>query len=147
MTEDPVITALVQQVDCYRRLAKLAQVQHEHIQQGRTEELLDVLVLRQGVLDELAVLDRTVGPVRGRWAQFLGGLDQSGRCSAESLLREMRELLEQITKADLNDTLVLQQRKLNLGRQITAAATARQVNRSYAAASCSRSRSTMDMQQ
>ena len=61
-------------------------------------------------------------------------------------MAEARRLLEQITTADRNDTMVLQQRKLNLGKQISAATTARQVNRTYAAAAYGRRQPTMDVQ-
>ena len=65
---------------------------------------------------------------------------------AEKLLAEARVLLARITAADRDDAMVLQQRKLNLGRQIKAAATARAVNRNYATAAYGARPSTMDMQ-
>ena len=37
MTSDPVIDALAEQVGCYRRLAKLAEIQHEHVSTAATE--------------------------------------------------------------------------------------------------------------
>ena len=49
-TEDPTILALDQQLACYRRLAKLAEVQLEFVQQNQTEQLLELLVRRQEVL-------------------------------------------------------------------------------------------------
>ena len=51
MCDEPVINALVEQVECYRQLARLAGQQHTHVQQGQTEQLLDVLRRRQEVLD------------------------------------------------------------------------------------------------
>ena len=45
---------------------------------------------------------------------------------------ETRRLLEEITTSDRNDAMVLQQRKLNLGKQITLAKSANQINRNYA---------------
>src|SRR6185503_12781030 len=53
MVVDPVIAALQEQVTCYQRLAKLAELQHEHVQQSSTEALLDVLARRQEVLDHV----------------------------------------------------------------------------------------------
>ncbi len=50
MTGDSVITALQEQVGCYQRLAKLAELQHEHVQQSQTEALLEILTHRQAVL-------------------------------------------------------------------------------------------------
>ena len=131
---DPTIIALEQQVACYERLAKLAAVQHEYVQQNQTERLLDVLRGRQEVLDQIARFEREIAPRKRVWGAYLAGLGATERERAEALLGETRRLLEEITAADRDDALVLQQRKLNLGRQINQAAAARQVNKNYAAA-------------
>ncbi|MCC7349348.1 MAG: hypothetical protein IT446_02165 [Phycisphaerales bacterium] len=131
---DAVIEALEEQVACYRRLAKLAEQQHEHVQHAQTERLLEVLCRRQEVLDDVARLERDIAPARRKWSEYAAALDNPQRQRAELLLGETRRLLEQITAADRDDALMLQQRKLNLGRQISAARTAGQVNRNYAAA-------------
>jgi hypothetical protein len=60
---------------------------------------------------------------------------------------ETRRLLEEITAADRNDALILQQRKLNLGKQISQASAAKQVNRNYAAAAYGTKVSRMDVRQ
>jgi hypothetical protein len=133
MTEHPVISALREQVDCYKRLVKLADLQHQHVQQSQTEQLLEVLAGRQQVLEQLNLYERTIAPQRQRWAAFLGELPAGVRTIAEGLLGETRKLLEAITTADRDDAMVLQQQKLNLGRQINQASAARQVNRNYAA--------------
>ncbi len=146
MEADPVISALQAQVDCYRRLAKLAEVQHEHVQQGRTEELLQLLAMRQEALDRIVLLEKEVAPAKKRWSEYFAPLGATHRASADAMLAEVRLLLEQITTADRNDALVLQQRKLSLGKQINQASSARQVNRNYAAAAYGRPRSSMDVQ-
>src|SRR5438874_9994973 len=64
MTSNSVITALEDQLACYRRLAKLAEAQHEHVQQSRMEPLLEVLRGRQTVLDQLTQLERVIGPAK-----------------------------------------------------------------------------------
>jgi hypothetical protein len=143
--EHPVIIALREQVDCYRRLVKLADLQHMHVQQSQTEQLLEVLASRQLVLEQLTFFERTIAPQRRRWAEFLCELTSTAREAAERLLSETRRLLEQITTADRNDALVLQQQKLNLGRQINQAAAARQVNRNYAASAYAAPRSRVDV--
>ena len=147
VTTDPILDALNAQVGCYQRLTKLAAQQHEHVQQGRTEQLLEVLGQRQEVLDQLGALERVVAPAKRQWTQFVETLPGAERAEAERLLAETRRLLEDITAADCNDVLVLQQRKLNLGRQINQAASARQVNRNYAAAAYGKRTPVMDVQQ
>ena len=134
VSSDPILAALHEQVDCYRRLAKLAEVQHDHVQQGRTEQLLEVLGLRQEVLERVAAHEAVLAPAKQQWVQYLDGLGDATRGEAETLLAESRRLLEQITAADRVDALILNQRKLSLGHQINKASAARQVNRTYAAA-------------
>ena len=143
--DDDVILALEEQVGCYRRLSKLAELQHEFVERGQTEELLEILQKRQGVLTEISRAEAVVAPQKKRWSEYLGGLDAGARHRAETSLSESRRLLEAITAADRNDALVLQQRKLNLGRQINQASAAKQVNRNYAAAAYGPRQSRMDV--
>lgn len=146
MVVDPIIMALTEQLACYRRLAKLAEMQHEHVQHNHTEQLLEVLGKRQDVLNQIAQLEKTIAPAKQRWHDYMFELPSQDRTMAEASLDETRQLLEQITTADRNDALILQQRKLNLGRQINQASTAKQVNRQYAAAAYGPRASRMDLQ-
>jgi hypothetical protein len=144
--KDDVIQALEGQVNCYRRLVKLAELQHGHVQQNQTEALLDVLKNRQTLLDEIMRHEQVVGPVKRGWNEFVAGIESDQRDVAQGLLNETRDLLQQIVDADQNDALVLQQRKLNLGKQINQASAARQVNRTYATAAYGNRNSRMDVQ-
>lgn len=147
MAADEVIAALNEQVGCYRRLSKLAQVQHEHVRQSRTEQLLDVLQARQEVLEQISRHEQVVAPAKRQWAKYLAGLTPDERTRAESLMAETRTLLQQITVADRDDALVLQQRKLSLGREINRATVGRHVNHKYVTAAYGRPRSRVDVQQ
>jgi flagellar biosynthesis/type III secretory pathway chaperone len=147
MNNDSVLEALEQQVGCYRRLAKLADQQHEHVRQSRTEDLLSVLSQRQEVLDQVARLEEAIGPVKRRWSDYLGGLPEQQRRQAQGLMAESRSLLEQITSADRNDAMVLQQRKIEVGRALRQNAVARQVNRTYAATAYAQRPASLNIQQ
>lgn len=146
MNSDPIIIALQEQVSCYQRLAKLAEIQHEHVQNSQMDLLLDVLSARQRVLDEVAGLEDRISPAKRRWSDYLATLEPERRDLAEGLLAETRRLLEQITTADRNDAIVLQQRKFNLGNQINKASVARTLNRNYAAAAYGTRPARMDIQ-
>jgi hypothetical protein len=146
MEDDPILEALERQVSCYRRLAKLADQQHEHVRQSRTEELLAVLSQRQQVLDQVADLEQAILPAKRRWGDYLNGLAEQQRSSAQGLMAESRKLLEQITTADRNDALVLQQRKIEVGRTLRHNAAARNVSRSYTAAAIGRRPASFDIQ-
>jgi hypothetical protein len=146
MANDPVLEALTRQVECYRRLAKLAAVQHEHVKNSRTEDLLLVLTQRQELLDQAADLEQCVAPAKKAWGQYLSTLTPAQKTSAEAMMAQARQLLADITAADRNDTMVLQQRKLNLGKQIENASAARRVNARYAAAAYGKKPAALDLQ-
>jgi hypothetical protein len=146
MAKDAVLTALVRQVECYRNLAKLAEAQHEYVQNSRTADLLLVLSRRQELLDQIADLETCIGPQKRRWAEYLGQLGGDERSEAEAMMVQTRKLLEEITSADKNDTIVLQQRRLNLGKEINRTTSARRVNRSYAAAAYGTKPAALDVQ-
>jgi len=146
MAENPIIAALEEQVGCYRKLARLAEAQREHVQQSHVEALLEVLQHRQQILDQLKELEFTIGPAKKRWTEFVGEIESDARARAEALVAETRKLLEQIMASDRNDALALEQRKLNLGKQITQAGSAKQLNRSYAAAAYGKPVARMDVQ-
>jgi len=143
---DTVVLALEEQLTCYRRLAKLAELQHMHVQRDQTESLLEVLKSRQTVLDDISRLEAVIAPVKRTWGEYALKIEPDQRARAESLFAEARALLEQITASDQNDALVLQQRKLSVGKQITSASAARKVNRTYAAAAYGPRASRMDLQ-
>lgn len=145
MADDPTILALKEQVACYERLAKLAAQQHVHVQQNQTEELLEVLQRRQEVLNDVARLEGIIAPMKQRWSEYLADLPEGERAEAERMVGRSRSLLEGITTADRNDAMVLQQRKLNVGRQINQTRAARRVNRSYAAAAYGQQRGGIDV--
>ena len=142
---DVVLTALEAQVACYKRLAKLAEQQHQFVQQGQTEALLEVLARRQEVLDQVARLETTLSSIKKNWSGYLEGLGALQQAQAQELLAQTRQLLEQITLADRNDTLVLQQRKQSLGRQINQAQAAKTINRTYAVAAYGTRKPAMDL--
>ncbi len=147
MTNTPLILALSEQVACYQKLAKLAEQQHGFVQNSQTDQLLEVLQRRQEVLDQIATLEQTIAPAKKQWSERMRALTPVDRDAAEFLLAETRRLLEQITTADRNDAIVLQQRKLNLGVQINKTTAARVANKNYAAAAYGARRPTMDIQQ
>jgi FlgN protein len=142
-----IILALEEQVGCYRKLTRLAEAQREHVQRSNMEALLEVLKNRQEILDQLGKLEGIIKPAKARWAEFLGEIDGETRARAEEMVTETRQLLEQIMASDRTDALALQQRKLNVGRQINKASGARQINRTYANAAYGQRRPRMDIQQ
>lgn len=131
---DQIAEDLSAQLDCYRRLAKLSELQSGYVRQNQTDELLTVLQQRSGLLSEIARLEESVGPFRRDWQEASPGLEPALRERLQSMLSEAKTLLHQITTADQDDVLLLQQRKLNVGKQIQATHTARKVNTRYAAA-------------
>ena len=145
MQNDEILQAMRLELECYQSLAKLANTQHECIQNSLNAELLQVLAKRQQFLQEIAKLQQIVIVARRDWSGFIAGLLEHQRSEAEHLLSETRHLIEQIAASDRDDTLVMQQRKLNVGRKINQAASARKFNRAYAAAAYGQGKPGLDL--
>jgi len=127
------IAALTEQLDCYRKLARLSELQRTYVEQNQTDELIGVLEARGTLLGDIARLEQLVAPLKRNWAAHAPAMSEAARASAAAMLAETRTLLEQITTADQDDVLLLQQRKLNVGKQIQATGSARRINTRYAA--------------
>ncbi|MFT3786058.1 MAG: flagellar export chaperone FlgN [Tepidisphaeraceae bacterium] len=124
---------LVKLVELYERLLKLAAQQHACVADERTDDLLDVLGQRQGVVEQIVKLEAALRPTKQNWASLADVMPAEQRADAERLMARSRDLLEQITAADNDDAMLLQQRKLNVGRQLAATSTGARVNQRYAA--------------
>jgi hypothetical protein len=135
---DGVIAALEEQVGCYRRLAELADLQQQCVGQGRTEELLAILRIRDAEVERLTKVGHVVGPAKRRWRDYAAGLDAATRARAEGLLAEARRLLERITAADRADVLAIQRQKLNAGRPASRWPEAHPTSRHHATAAYAR---------
>lgn len=146
MNSETFIPALQTQLECYRKLARLTEMQRQYVRDVRTDLLLELLQQRQVVLEELAKSETVVAPLRREWTTRGQDFSADDRTLAEGLFAETRSLLEQITLSDREDVLVLQQQKLNLGRQINQARSAGQVNRQYAATAYGTRPAQMDVQ-
>jgi hypothetical protein len=142
---EEIFKAMRLELECYRSLAKLTSAQHECIQNSRSAELLAVLGKRQEFLKEIAKLRQITVIARRNWGEFIAGLAGENRSEAESLNEETRSLIEQIAAADRDDTLAMQQKKLEVGRKINQAASARKFNRAYAAAAYGQGKPGLDI--
>lgn len=145
-TSSQALAALNEQAECYRRLAKLVEAQHEHVEQSRTDALLEVLRQRAGEVERIGQLETRLAPLRRAWSEATADWTVEQRSSAESLIGEIRALLERINAADRGDSIILQQRKLSVARQLRHAGAVQGVNRSYAAAAYGRPSPRMDVQ-
>ena len=145
MGQMSVLESLREQADGYRALLKLAEAQRRHVRANQNDALLDVLQQRQVELDRIMAAEQVVAPARRDWPATAATLSAEHRAAAEQLLAETRQLLERITASDRDDVVLLQQRKLNLGRQIDRTRAAKAVNRNYAAAAYGAPKPRMDL--
>lgn len=134
MSPPRLLELLAQQAQHYTQLQKLAMTQHEMICLDRTDMLLDILAQRQVALDEILTLEHELKPVKLGWSEYADGLDSRTRTEAERLLSSAKESLAAITRSDEDDALMLQQRKLNVGKQLVKTGQGRVVNRAYGGA-------------
>ena len=127
-------TSLTEQLTLYRKLQKLCEKQRQCVEQNQIDAFIEILASRAEILQEIARLEHEVAPLKRDWPAAAATMDGGSREQVADMLAETKALLEQITQADQDDVLLLQQRKLNVGKQIAATTAARKVNTRYAAA-------------
>lgn len=146
MDTDTILADASAQIDWYAKLLKLAQLQHTLVEQERTDDLLVVLDRRSKILEQLTAIERRLRPIKTDWPAISATIDMPKRTAIEEKFAAARDLLEQITRSDQDDALLLQQRKIAVGQQLRQTTVAKQVNRGYAAnAYTSTSGSRMDV--
>ena len=128
-----IVSDCCEQVDWYGKLLKLAQLQHALVEQDRTDDLLVVLDRRTRIVEQLSAIEGRLRPIKSEWHAIAGTIDTNSRATIESKFAAARELLAQITQSDQDDALVLQQRKLAVGRQLHRSTVGQKTNRGYAA--------------
>jgi len=132
-THARILSDLASQVGHYEQLLKLASRQRDLIAGDRADELLILLGERETVIAKMNLLDQRLRPVRAEWASVSGSLDAEVRQQAQAMFEKLRDLLGKITSSDADDALVLQQKKLDVRKQINATGQQLQVTRHYAA--------------
>ena len=70
MATDEVLPALKRQLDCYQRLAKLANTQHDHVQNSRTEELLAFFPNGSSFWRKWPSWKQIIAPAKRNWKEY-----------------------------------------------------------------------------
>lgn len=128
-----ILADLAAQADWYAKLLKLAEIQHSLIEQERTDDLLVVLERRQKIVEQISLIEQRLRPVKQDWPAATAGFSDEDRVRVEAKFAEARGLLEEITRADQDDAMLLTQRKISVGQQLRQANAGQQINRRYAA--------------
>lgn len=143
-----VLTALEDQLDCYRRLADLSRQQADLIKQGETTRLLDLLRRRERQTVAAAELERSLVSFKRTWPRGAELWSQAERDEVEAMLAEARDLLAELTRRDEQDALSLKARmsqtKTELDTFQCDARQVRRVNQHYAAAAYGKRPGGMD---
>lgn len=123
---------LSQQLSLYEQLLRLCDLQRDYIASERVDDLLGLLSQREVILQEASAIEARILPLKQRWKEVAVRLDAAKRGEVEVVLRKIRETLGKITSSDADDAMVLQQRKLDVRKQIRGTGQQQQVVHGYA---------------
>jgi hypothetical protein len=145
MNAQQILADLAAQADWYSKLLKLAYLQHALIEQERTDDLLVVLERRNLIVEQLSLIEQRLKPIKLNWAEVSAKMSGDDQVRVRAAFSEVRDLLGQITQADQDDTMLLNQRKISVGQQLRATNAGLQTNRRYAAGAYAGVGSRMDV--
>jgi flagellar biosynthesis/type III secretory pathway chaperone len=123
--DDPatLLNLLEQQRDLYAQLHELSDQQSRLIASGETEQLLNVLAQRQGLVESLTQINGRLTPWRDHWSEVAERLPAGDRDRLRRLLDEVQQYLQQILDRDEQDRAQLESTREQVGGQL------KQVNR------------------
>lgn len=145
MDVEQINTDVSAQIDLYSKLLRLCELQHTLIAQERTDDLMVVLQKRQAIVEALGAIEQRLRPIKQDWHSRAASIDTEIRSSLEAKFALSRDLLMQITEADKDDALVLQQRKIAIGQQLRKTTSGRVMNQKYAAGAYATTGGRMDI--
>ena len=146
-----VLTALEDQLDCYRQLANLSRQQADLIKSGETARLLDLLKQRERQTQAAAELEKSLATFKRNWPNGQDFWSDEERRRVEDMLQEAKSLLGELTRRDEQDALALRARMTQTKREIDDVQTdvrhVRRINQSYAAAAYLKKHTGVDVKQ
>lgn len=145
MDVEQINTDVSAQIDLYSKLLRLCELQHTLIAQERTDDLMVVLQKRQAIVEALGAIEQRLRPIKQDWHSRAASIDTELRSSLEAKFALSRDLLMQITEADKDDALVLQQRKIAIGQQLRKTTSGRVMNQKYASGAYATTGGRMDI--
>ena len=95
-----LVATLGAQKNLYVQLLALAKQQSQYVSAGETESLMTVLGARARLIDQVAPLDATLRPYKGKWQETLDGLNATDRPVVAGLLKDVQQLLGDILAQD-----------------------------------------------
>jgi hypothetical protein len=144
---DNFIADLTQQKSLYEQLLKLSMRQRDFIAGDRVDELLNLLQQRQSLIEQAGQIENRVKPIKLEWAAVSQSIDEASKQHVQNILAESRDLLGQLAQRDSDDSLVMQQKKLDVRKQIQGTQQQTQVAKHYAAGAYASSRSQINVRQ
>ena len=123
------LIALRAQAATYERLLKLGERQRVAVESADEPTLLAILTERQTVLAEAAATAEVTRPLREAWPDV--SLDAGDFAEAEGLWKQVKAALDEVTRRDRDDALMLQRRKLSIGQELRRTTSARVANGRY----------------
>ncbi|MEX0885455.1 MAG: hypothetical protein WD009_03355 [Phycisphaeraceae bacterium] len=124
----------MKQRDLYRQLQSLGGRQAELIEQGHTEQLLEVLAQRQRYVQRLAAVNAELAVDRERWPELATTLPADERQRINNLLEEVEALLAAIIAQDDRDRAQLALARDEVAGQMRQAAHAGRAVSAYSQA-------------
>ncbi len=126
-----VIDLLEQQRDLYGRLRGLANMQQELVENDNPELLLKVLANRQKIINQLALVDKQLKPIRNQWQEISAQFSALERQRVNILVDEVKKTIEEILSRDKADTDVLTAKKDQIATELKKVRTCRQMSNVY----------------
>lgn len=123
---------LERQLQLYAQLDALSAKQSNLIDTERTDELIDLLRRRQGLIDQVAELNTQMQPYREQWEQLADSLDTDKREALREKFDDLSAAVRRIVMRDDADRVRLEARRARIARDLAGVSSGQGAVNAYA---------------
>ena len=126
-----LLSLLQEQRAVYEHLRTFSEKQSHLVEQGDAENLLQLLALRQQLIDKLAALNEQLEPFKKDWPRLWSELDEPTRRGVDGLVKEVQGVVDGIVEQDDADRQVLARKRDAVASELSQIRSGAKVNRAY----------------
>ncbi len=128
-----LLAGLRQEVDIYRKILGVSTEELKLVKEAELEKATGALSQKQKMLEEIAIIEKNIQPVKARWPQIKPTLAPDLLSSFQAALKELSDLLEELIAIERQTEDILSQQISIVRKGVGASVTEERARKAYGA--------------
>lgn len=115
----------------YRELAAVAEEQKKVLDGADIDALMGLVERKRVIMGEIEELEKTLAPVKGRWASLRASLDETVIREVEAAVEETKTILQALVQLEDEARVVLERQRVSTADQLKELMTKKRARGAY----------------